>query len=109
GLGRSSPTVPSLSRQAPKLARRSCTSRSAGSRWPKPNTRDTSRKVAALISQKCRKAKQEWPERAVQDQKQPQPLGDFVAPNPKAKSSSRLGRHTSVPQARLSVSLRFVA
>ena len=78
-------------------------------RWPKPNTRDTSRKVAALISQKCRKAKQEWPERAVQDQKQPQPLGDFVAPNPKAKSSSRLGRHTSVPQARLSVSLRFVA
>ena len=38
---------------------------------PKPNNRDTSRKVAALISQNSRKAKKKRSERVVRDRKRP--------------------------------------
>src|SRR5271166_5965083 len=54
---------------------------------PKPNSRDTSRKVAAPDFAEGRMAKGKRSEQAVRARKWPQTRGDLVAPNRKAKSS----------------------
>jgi hypothetical protein len=52
----------------------------------KPNTRDTSRKVAAPISQNGQETKQRRPNPGSSPEQRPQIGGDFVAPDGKAKS-----------------------
>ncbi len=54
--------------------------------WPKPNSRGTSRKVAAPDFAEGRMAKGKRSEQAVRARKWPQTRGDLATPNRKAKS-----------------------
>jgi hypothetical protein len=75
---------------------------------PNPTIASPRANWSANISQNGRKAKGGRPEWAVRDRERPQTMGDFVAPNPKAKLPFGSALRVSAGQTKHSATLRFM-